>query len=150
MSSHTRLVLMLHEKPTETKTLLQSPLWHLKKVIYWESCRETKRTLTTVYIFSHRFQWFLVFQVRDNATLVLSRVLHTQSFHQHQDSHEESMCTHHTHPLTLRQRWDVTQVLMLKYSFQILVLALFISLSDGCSFCFFGAIYLLVFKSAKD
>ncbi|TKS90500.1 Plexin-B2 MM1 [Collichthys lucidus] len=28
-------------------------------------------------------------QVRDNATLVLSRVLHTQSFHQHQDSYEE-------------------------------------------------------------
>ncbi|MEQ2164842.1 Plexin-B2, partial [Goodea atripinnis] len=27
--------------------------------------------------------------VRDNATLVLSRVLHTQSFHQHQDSHDE-------------------------------------------------------------
>ncbi|XP_042372237.1 plexin-B2-like, partial [Plectropomus leopardus] len=32
---------------------------------------------------------FCVFQVRDNATLVLSRVLHTQSFHQHQDSYEE-------------------------------------------------------------
>ncbi|GLD48245.1 plexin-B2-like protein, partial [Lates japonicus] len=29
------------------------------------------------------------YNVRDNATLVLSRVLHTQSFHQHQDSHEE-------------------------------------------------------------
>ena len=40
-------------------------------------------------------------QVRDNATLVLSRVLHTQSFHQNQDSYEESMYTHamntHTH-----------------------------------------------------
>ncbi|XP_034530045.1 plexin-B2-like [Notolabrus celidotus] len=30
-----------------------------------------------------------VCSVRDNATLVLSRVLHTQSFHQHQDSYEE-------------------------------------------------------------
>uniref|UniRef100_A0A8D3A8C4 Plexin b2a, tandem duplicate 1 n=1 Tax=Scophthalmus maximus TaxID=52904 RepID=A0A8D3A8C4_SCOMX len=29
------------------------------------------------------------YNVRDNATLVLSRVLHTQSFHQHQDSYEE-------------------------------------------------------------
>ncbi|KAM9704713.1 plexin-B2-like isoform 1-T3 [Menidia menidia] len=29
------------------------------------------------------------YNVRDNATLVLSRVLHTQSFHQHQDSHDE-------------------------------------------------------------
>lgn len=29
------------------------------------------------------------YNVRDNATLVLSRVLHTQSFHQHQDNHEE-------------------------------------------------------------
>ncbi|KAM9328569.1 plexin-B2-like isoform 2-T6 [Pholidichthys leucotaenia] len=29
------------------------------------------------------------YNVRDNATLVLSRVLHSQSFHQHQDSHEE-------------------------------------------------------------
>lgn len=29
------------------------------------------------------------YNVRDNATLVLSRVLHTQAFHQHQDSHEE-------------------------------------------------------------
>ncbi|XP_069375673.1 plexin-B2-like isoform X2 [Paralichthys olivaceus] len=29
------------------------------------------------------------YNVRDNATLVLSRVLHTQSFHQHQDSQEE-------------------------------------------------------------
>uniref|UniRef100_A0A3Q3Q2T7 Sema domain-containing protein n=1 Tax=Monopterus albus TaxID=43700 RepID=A0A3Q3Q2T7_MONAL len=29
------------------------------------------------------------YNVRDNATLVLSRVLHTQSFHQQQDSHEE-------------------------------------------------------------
>lgn len=33
---------------------------------------------------------FVIRQVRDNATLVLSRVLHTQSFHQHQDSYEES------------------------------------------------------------
>ncbi|CAK6970697.1 plexin-B2a, partial [Scomber scombrus] len=29
------------------------------------------------------------YNVRDNATLVLSRVLHTQAFHQHQDSYEE-------------------------------------------------------------
>ncbi|XP_054655754.1 plexin-B2-like isoform X2 [Dunckerocampus dactyliophorus] len=29
------------------------------------------------------------YNVRDNATLVLSKVLHTQSFHQHQDSYEE-------------------------------------------------------------
>ncbi|XP_014850853.1 PREDICTED: plexin-B2-like isoform X2 [Poecilia mexicana] len=29
------------------------------------------------------------YNVRDNATLVLSKVLHTQSFHQHQDSHDE-------------------------------------------------------------
>ncbi|XP_060931676.1 plexin-B2-like [Limanda limanda] len=29
------------------------------------------------------------YNVRDNATLVLSRVLHTQAFHQHQDSQEE-------------------------------------------------------------
>ncbi|KAF3705250.1 Plexin-B2 MM1 Precursor [Channa argus] len=29
------------------------------------------------------------YNVRDNATLVLSRVLHTQSFHQQQDNHEE-------------------------------------------------------------
>uniref|UniRef100_A0AAQ4PCE9 Sema domain-containing protein n=1 Tax=Gasterosteus aculeatus aculeatus TaxID=481459 RepID=A0AAQ4PCE9_GASAC len=29
------------------------------------------------------------YNVRDNATLVLSRVLHTRSFHQHQDSYEE-------------------------------------------------------------
>ncbi|XP_068565555.1 plexin-B2-like [Cebidichthys violaceus] len=29
------------------------------------------------------------YNVRDNATLVLSRVLHSQSFHQHQDSYEE-------------------------------------------------------------
>ncbi|KAK5849386.1 hypothetical protein PBY51_009032 [Eleginops maclovinus] len=29
------------------------------------------------------------YNVRDNATLVLSRVLHTQSFHQHQDNYEE-------------------------------------------------------------
>lgn len=29
------------------------------------------------------------YNVRDNATLVLSRVLHTQSVHQHQDSHDE-------------------------------------------------------------
>ncbi|KAM4712047.1 plexin-B2-like isoform 1-T3 [Anableps anableps] len=29
------------------------------------------------------------YNVRNNATLVLSRVLHTQSFHQHQDSHDE-------------------------------------------------------------
>uniref|UniRef100_A0A3B3ZMY7 Uncharacterized protein n=1 Tax=Periophthalmus magnuspinnatus TaxID=409849 RepID=A0A3B3ZMY7_9GOBI len=30
------------------------------------------------------------YNVRDNATLVLSRVLHTQAFHQHQDSYEEN------------------------------------------------------------
>lgn len=29
------------------------------------------------------------YNVRDNATLVLSRVIHTQAFHQHQDSYEE-------------------------------------------------------------
>ncbi|CAG5926826.1 unnamed protein product [Menidia menidia] len=36
------------------------------------------------------------YNVRDNATLVLSRVLHTQSFHQHQDSHDETRpdCPH--------------------------------------------------------
>lgn len=28
-------------------------------------------------------------QVRDNATLVLSKVLHARSFHQHPDNHEE-------------------------------------------------------------
>lgn len=51
--------------------------------------------------------FFCVFQVRDNATLVLSRVLHTQSFYQHQDNSEESM--QHTHNCRYFLTWELGQ-----------------------------------------